>query len=227
MKYLTIVEVILRTREQFFAEIANSFDLPYKITAMLVSSFLFMAIYGGVMGATHSIPQVISSFIKLPILFIVTLLICAPSLYFFSIFFGSHQTILQNIALVLTAMTTTAVFLVSFAPVTLFFLMTTSEYQFFKLLNVVVFAISGYMGVLFFRQGMRNSVDAQNKEGAGMRWLIFTLWIVLYGFVGTQMAWTLRPFIGTPNQEFALFRQVGGNFYENVVESFNDLVEGD
>ena len=223
---LAIVERIFRDRFTFFAEIREEVELREKIVSMLIASFVFLALYGGVMGASNSIPQVFTSALKLPALFVITLVICAPSLYFFNILFGSQQTILQNIALILTAMTTTAVLLVSLAPVTLFFLTTTSEYQFFKLLNVSIFAISGAMGLVFLKQGFENSVDAENEQGRGSRRLLFVLWMFLYGFVGTQMAWTLRPFMGAPDEPFMLVRQVGGNFYGNVVNSLISLLGG-
>lgn len=170
---LGIVERILRDRVTFFAEIREEIELREKIAAMLLSSFVFLALYGGVMGASNSMPQVISSAIKLPILFLITLIICAPSLYFFNILFGSKQSILQNIALILTAMTVTSVLLVSLAPVTLFFLTTTSGYAFFKLLNVLIFAISGFMGLVFLKQGFEHSVDADNTEGQSTRRTLF------------------------------------------------------
>lgn len=223
MKRLSIVETILRSREQFFAEIRDSIGLPDKIIAMLLSSFVFLAIYGAVMGASNSLPQVISSLVKLPILFLVTLIICTPSLYFFNLLFGSRQTILQNIALIMTAVTTTSVLLLSLAPIALFFLTTASGYQFFKLLNVVVFAISGAMGLVFLREGFAASVDAENPAGRESRRMLFVFWIVLYAFVGTQMAWTLRPFMGAPDQPFVIMRETGGNFYTNVIESANAL----
>src|SRR5258708_11930172 len=155
MKTFAIIERILRDRRAFFDEICNSIGLWQKIQAMLVSCIAFFAIYGMVMGASHSVAQAISSAIKLPLLFIFTFIICTPSLYFFGMLFGSRQTFPQSIALILTGMTTTAVLLFSFTPVTFFFLMTTSQYTFYKLLNVVFFAIAGTMGVLFLRQGKR------------------------------------------------------------------------
>jgi len=224
--HLAIVEHIFRNRFTFFAEIREENNLTGKIASMLVSSFILLALYGGVMGALNGVAQVLSSAFKLPGLFLVTLLICAPSLYFFNILFGSRQSILQNIALMLTAITTTSVLLVSLAPVTLFFLSTTSGYQFFKLLNVAIFAIAGAMGLVFLKQGFEHSVDADNEEGRGTRRLLFVLWIFLYAFVGTQMAWTLRPFMGAPDMPFTLFRQVGGNFYTNVIESFAGMFGG-
>ena len=223
---LAIVEYIFRDRYTFFAEIREEVNLRDKILSMLVASAIFLALYGGVMGASNSLPQVFSSALKLPTLFLITLLICAPSLYFFNILFGSKQSILQNIALMLTAMTTTSVLLVSLAPVTLFFLTTTSGYQFFKLLNVAIFAVSGVMGLMFLKQGFEHSVDAENKEGQLARRRLFLIWMLLYAFVGTQMAWTLRPFMGAPDEPFMIVRQVGGNFYANVIQSLMNLLGG-
>jgi len=241
-----IVETILRDREAFFAEIRNRIGLSHKNLAMLMSSIIFLSMYGLVMGFSHGLLQAASSAIKLPFLFIVTLMICTPSLHFFNLFFGSRQTLGQTMALVLTAMTTTSVILVSFSPVTFFFLTTTGEYMFFKLLNVAFFGIAGVMGIYFLRQGIRamesgeEEVDILDEEdelkqkpsintvkeddGKQTRSLIFMVWVILYGFVGTQMAWTLRPFVGYPETEFVLFRQIGGNFYSDVFTSLGSLL---
>ena len=224
MKHLNIVEIILRDRFDFFADIRDSVAMRHKINAMMVSCFVFLAIYGGVMGGRSGVLQMASSFVKLPILFLVTLIICAPSLYFFNLLFGSKQTISQNIALILTAMTTTSVLLLSLAPITLFFLLTTSEYTFFKLLNVAIFTVSGAMGIVFLRQGFQTSLDVDNPDGATARRIVFILWVILYAFVGSQMAWTLSPFMGDPDQPFMIVHQVGGNFYSDVINSINELV---
>jgi hypothetical protein len=50
------------------------------------------------------------------------------------------------------------------------------------------------------------------------------LWIALYAFVGSQMAWTLRPFVGAPGLPFELFRQLGGNFYANILASIGEIL---
>ena len=63
-------------------------------------------------------------------------------------------------ALVLSAITVTAVLLLSFAPITFFFMLTTSGYQFFKLLNVFFFIIAGITGMLFLTRGMRTSSNS-------------------------------------------------------------------
>ncbi len=219
----SVVEKILRNRKQFFNDIREGVGLTEKIKAMLVSSITFFALYGAVMGASHSLWQTLSSAVKLPILFVVTLFVCVPSLYFFSLLFGSNQSLGQSFAVILTAITVTSVLLLSCAPITLFFLLTTSQYQFFKLLNVAIFAVAGFMGIVFLYQGMQ-IVSAAEKEGSGSRQMVLFLWMFVYAFVGSQMAWTIRPFIGDPHSNFELFRQLGGNFYTNILQSIGEIL---
>jgi len=223
MKDLAVIETILRNRYHFFVEIRDGIGLKEKMRAMLISSLIFLAIYGAVMGSSASLWQALSSAAKLPILFMATLIICSPTLYFFNVLFGSNQSLTQNVALMLTAITVTSVLLLSFAPIAVFFLLTTSGYQFFKLLNVAFFAICGGVGVLFLGQGMR-IVSAAGEEGARARRWVMWLWVIVYGFVGSQMAWTLRPFIGAPSMKFELFRQLGGNFYTNIFASIGEVL---
>lgn len=223
MSGLTIIESILRDRGAFFGEIRQGQGLKEKMRAMLISSIAFLALYGAVMGSTHSLWQALSSAFKLPLLFLATLIVCAPTLYFFNLIFGSDQSLSQNVAIMLTAITVTAVVLLSFAPIVVFFLLTSSNYQFFKLLNVGVFAVAGLIGVLFLVQGMR-LVSASGREGAGARLMVVYLWIIVYAFVGSQVAWTLRPFVGAPSMNFELFRQLGGNFYTNIFASLGEIL---
>ncbi|MBM4430290.1 MAG: actin-binding WH2 domain-containing protein [Chloroflexi bacterium] len=223
MKDLAVIETILRNRYHFFSEIRDGVGLRSKMRAMLVSSIIFLALYGAVIGSSHSLWQALSSAAKMPVLFLATLVVCSPTLYFFNVLFGSNQSLTQNFALILTAITVSAVLLLSFTPIVFFFLLTTSGYQFFKLLNVLVCGVSGAMGVAFLTQGMR-IVSAAGKEGAAARRNVVRFWIFLYAFVGSQMAWTLRPFIGAPSIKFELFRQLGGNFYANVFASIGELL---
>lgn len=225
MENFGIVESILRNRYGFFDQIRDHLTLDEKIKFMLMTAFAFLGIYGSVMGASHSVLQVISSAIKLPLLFLATLAICTPSLHYFNVLFGSQQTLKQTLALTLTAITTTAVLLMSFAPITLFFLLTTADYNFFKLLNVVFFGISGAVGIIFLNEGMKTvTIPDAKAAGVSARRTIFTLWVLLYAFVGSQMAWTLSPFIGEPGHEFILLTEPGSNFYANVLQSIGTLL---
>lgn len=219
-----VVETILRDRQHFFEDIRAGVGLSEKIRAMLVSSSVFLAVYGAVLGSTHSLVQALSSAAKLPLLFFATMLVCIPTLYVFSILFGSNQRLNQSIALVLSALTMMSVLLLSFASITFFFMLTTSDYQFFKLLNVFFFIIAGVIGMTLLSQGMQLISNSDQQPGRRARNLVLYSWIMLYAFVGSQMAWTLRPFVGYPGTKFEFIRDLGGNFYADVFTSLGELL---
>ena len=54
--------------------------------------------------------------------------------------------------------------------------------------------------------------------------LLLRVWTVLYAFVGIQMAWTLRPFIGSPDQKISFLREGKlENAYVRLYEIFSEL----
>ncbi len=223
IKYFAVLIGFLRDRQGFLEEVRQGTRLPNKIISLLVCSSLFLAIYGGIIGAYHSWMQALSSAIKLPALYLITLLICIPTLYFANVIFGSKRTFAQHLALVLTAVSVTSVLLFSFAPITLFFLLTTNNYQFLILLNVFIFALTGFIGISSLYQAT-SLVLEQDNESSKTRQKILQFWLFLYAFVGSQLGWTLRPFFGTPDSVFQLFREREGNFYLSVIQAISYLL---
>ena len=218
MNYFSVVGTLLRDRQTFLEEIHEGRKLKTKISALLLSSFCFFAIYGAIIGASHSPLQILSSTIKLPALYLITLLVCLPTLYIFNVLFGSKQTIGQHFTYLLTAVSVISLLLCGFAPVTLFFLITVNDYNFFLLLNVAIFALTGVLGVSFLYKIMRpiaSEKSDKSDEGVKIRTNILKFWLVLYGFVGSQLGWTLRPFFGSSGQ-FELFRPREGSFFTGV-----------
>lgn len=57
-------------------------------------------------------------------------------------------------------------------------------------------------------------------------WQVLGWWLVLYAFVGAQMSWVLRPFIGSPHLEFALYRRKSGSFFEALFQHLGNLLGG-
>lgn len=217
----TFVE-LLQDRDRFIKEIVEGISLGEKIRALSVVAFLTLALYGLIIGSQHSLLQGISSSIKLPILFLLTNAICLPTLFIFGSFFGSKRSALQTAALLLAGTAIIGIVLVGFAPVTVFFIVTTNHYQFLKLLNVAFFTTAGILGIVFFNRFLAQSTD-DVKELVGARKHFLQFWYLLYAFVGTQLAWTLRPFFGSPNKPFEFLRGLGGNFYTDVFNSLGHL----
>jgi hypothetical protein len=137
---------------------------------------------------------------------------------------GSKLSFIQTLALILLALTFNAVLLAAFAPIVAFFSITGSSYPFIKLLHVLIMTFSGFWGMMALWQGLREMCEKSSlypKRAVD----ILRIWIFVFGFVGTQMAWTLRPFVGSPDHPFEVFREGReGNFYTAVARSAVDLV---
>jgi hypothetical protein len=192
---------------------------------LVLTTWVPLSIYGAVLGASNSVLQALASAIKLPVLFLLTLAICLPALYLFNLVFGSRLSASQTLAIVLSAIATTSVLTLGFAPIAVFFLLSAPGYGFFKLLNVAVLGVTGLAGLKVLVSGMQNvqalAASAPDAPGqpAGAPRLLLRAWLVLYAFVGTQLAWTLRPFFGAPELPFELFRKLEGNFYVNIFQT--------
>ncbi len=215
---------LLRDRQSFLEEIKQGIKLQTKATSLFVASSIFFAVYGAIIGSSHSLAQALSSAVKLPIFYLLTLIICFPTLFFFNVLFGSRSSVQQHFVVLMTAISVISVLLFSFAPVTLFFLITAPKaYQFFKLLNVFIFAIAGSFGVKFLYDGMQ-LLSQQDEVGKATRVTILRFWLLLYAFVGVQLGWFLRPFFGSPDTKFELFRKVYGNFYLDIVQAISQIL---
>lgn len=220
MNHFSILIRLLRDRKQFLSEVRSKTKLESKIASLLVASSLFFAIYGAIIGAYGGGLQIISSAIKLPALYLLTLLICLPTLYFFDILAGSKLDFRQYITMALTAVSVISVLLFGFAPVILFFLISVKDYFFFLLLNVLVMAVTGTIGVRLFYKGMRDMSGSPDAPKLSARRYLLQGWMLLYGLVGSQLGWTLRPFLGFDGEPFQVFRpEIDGNFYSQVARS--------
>lgn len=252
---LLVIERILRDRDGLWKQIMLEHRLSELIGQMVASSTIALACYGLVLGFSNGPFQALSSALKLPILFLLTLLICLPTLYLFNLVFGARLSVRQALALVLVAITVTAMLTLAFAPISLFFLISAQDYGFYKLLNVSILTLAGSVGLSFLLDGMnslnkltiasqRQAVIARKQaieseteaasdepeqpplppsEPAVSMGLLY-IWVLLYGFVGTQLGWTLRPFFGSPNKPFELFRSLEGNFYVNIVQTITKML---
>jgi hypothetical protein len=116
-----------------------------------------------------------------------------------------------------------SVMLFGFAPVTLFFRLSLNDYYFFILLNIIILAITGLIGIKFFYRAMISLIEKESESSLNRQKLIKS-WLILYGFVGSQLGWTLRPFFGIPEQPFALFREIESNFYVEVLKVIGNVL---
>lgn len=191
-------------------------------------------------GSNHAM-QIPAAMLKVPALFLLTLIVAFPSLYVFNALVGSRLRFLSMLRLLIAAMAVILAVLSSLGPIVAFFSVSTTSYGFMVLLNVAVFALSGVLGLKFLMQTLHRlsvarcidqpvviaeSSDESNPPplpsaldktdnrpvDPDVR-LIFRIWMLVFALVGCQMGWVLRPFIGSPDKPFEWFRSRGGNFF--------------
>lgn len=222
-RVFALSEWIMRDRQGFFEEVRLSKDLGAKLQGMVLSSLVCLALFGVVMGMSHSWMQALLSAVKLPMLFLITLLICLPTLYFFNLLYGSQLTFAQTAALLMAAITISGSLTLAFASISWFFWLTIGEqYTILILLNVAILGVSSWWGMAFLRQGMRYVQQGALNVSQGR---ILVTWLVIYAFVGTQMGWALRPFFGVPGTPFVVIRTDGGTFYGSVLTALGWLLQ--
>jgi hypothetical protein len=81
------------------------------------------------------------------------------------------------------------------------------------ILHVAIFAISGAAGLISIRKNLelvRSAIGQAQRNSLPDK--LLNVWMLLYGFVGTQMAHNLSPFINAKGPA-VFFPSHTGNFY--------------
>ena len=242
-------------------------EVPVRTLAL--AGVLLGALYGIAMGlyswtsAGHGGGQALASAVKVPLLFLLTLVVAFPSLYVFSALARSKLFVGASLRLLLAAIAVNLALLASFGTVTAFFTLCTDSYPFMVVLNVVFFGVAGFAGLGFLRQALNRVFADEEREAAAaleanatepevegaessrsasaaargralgplprrprppLSRRIFGVWLVIYGVVGAQMGWVLRPFVGAPGLEFEWFRgHRESNFFAAFFEALGKL----
>lgn len=186
------------------------------------------AVYGCSMGITRGgFPAAISA-LKLPLLYTLTLAVCLPCFYVLNSIFGPGLHIRSCLRLLLLAVSANAVALLSYAPVSFFFSFTTSTatdsgYRFMLLMHVAVFAVAGALSVgiiaMIFRQ-------AALLRRVPLRPAFFSVFALVYGIVGMQMAWVLRPWVGSWMIDYRPFRPIESSIFETLGRLITEAIAG-
>jgi hypothetical protein len=192
-------------------------QLPKEIVrALLFLSILCFAIFGFMIGCSHSLIQGAVSFVKLPFLFYVTGVISFPTLYIFLALFGM-KTSFKGIAQFSTiAISIMSLILIAFTPVSLFFLVVGTPYETYKLLNVGIMAIAGFCGVYIFSKYLmiNTSPEYQNKFKVTV---FIRLWLLMFALIGSNLGFAISPIFGDPSKAFIFITTAQQNFFTHLI----------
>lgn len=177
------------------------------------------AFYGFVMGAFGGFSddgplQMTYSAVKVPLLIVVTAALALPSFFVLNSLLGLRSDFAEVLRALAVTQTAVAVILACLAPYTALWYASTRNYQEATLFNAAMFAIASLAAqwVLRRRYGPLIARNARHR-------IMLRVWLGMYAFVGIQMGWVLRPFIGQPGRPVTFFREdAWSNAYVLIIQ---------
>jgi hypothetical protein len=197
---------------------------------LLGLGLLLGVVYGASLGAyalchggSRPALQLLSATVKLPLTFGLTLLVTFPSLYVFATLMRSPLGGLGILRLLLVAIVVDLAVVASLGPVFAFFAASTDSYPFLLLLHVLFCTIGGFVSLFVLRRSAAAAFRVDPAAPPLQRHRLLALWCLLYGTVGAQMGWLLRPFLGAPGHPFAWFCARESNVFAALFKTWGDL----
>ncbi len=195
----------------------NPRRVVFGLLVVIVSFGMFygaaMGTFGGLFGERTW--QILYSSLKVPLLLSATFAISLPSFFVLNTLLGLRDDFGEAVRALMATQAGLAVILASLAPLTMFYYASTADYRTAVLFNGLMFAIASCAAQVLLRRHYRGLITRHRNH----RWLLWS-WIAIYAFVGIQMGWLLRPFVGDPDMPVQFFREGSwDNAYMIVIEN--------
>ena len=156
-------------------------EIEIPIVGISLTIICLAIVYGFCMGVfalvrgfensayTSALMQTSASMCKVPLLFLLTLVVTFPSLYVFNALAGSKLKMVPVLKLLIASLSVNIAVLASMGPILAFFSLSTPNYPFIVLLNVIVFAVAGILGLVFLIQtlGRLTNHESNTKSKLG------------------------------------------------------------
>jgi hypothetical protein len=215
-------DVLLQHTPELLGEIAARRVAPARAAMLVVLAVAGTSLFGAAVGSYVGGGQILHAAVKMPILFLGTLAVSVLLMHVLGALFRSGLAFDQTALLCVTSISMTGVVLGGFAPVMALFSVAApypsyNTYLCLVLAMVASIATGGIVSVMTLHRGLKASA---RDPGGAVR--IILGWLLVYHFVGGQMAWLLRPFVGDNRDVFGGFsleRNLEGNIYEGIVNA--------
>jgi hypothetical protein len=225
---LNETSVLLRGETESIAGWMERWDNRRFATQVMVI-VLGAGCYGAAMGWWRGPEQALYVAIKFPLIILLTMGGNALINGMLAPLLGLNIPFRQSFSAILMSSVVAAVILGAFSPLMAFLvwnvppistaMVHSATYGFVKLANVAVIAFAGCAGNARLFQLL---VRLAGSRAVALRVLL--AWLAGNLFLGSQLSWILRPFIGLPGLPVQFLRDNAfqGNFYENVFHTFNE-----
>ena len=203
-----------------------------RFTLQIATIIVGTGLYGAAMGWWRDPQQALFTAVKFPLIILLTTAANALLNAMLAPLLGLNIPFRQSFSAILMSFVIAAVILGAFSPLMAFLIWNAppmssttpseSTYNFIKLTQVAVIAFAGITGnvrlfQLLSRLGGSRVVACR----------VLFAWLAGNLFLGSQLSWILRPFIGSPSLPVEFFRATAlrGNFYENVFHSLLQIFQ--
>ncbi|MBZ0137786.1 MAG: hypothetical protein K8I27_15580 [Planctomycetes bacterium] len=172
--------------------------------------------WGAAMGSHVGRAHVWITLVKMPLFLLFTLALCFPLMHIALLVSGVNARVSQTLTIALSGLSTMAICLGALSPVVGLFCVSAPIPSMASYLNLYVLCFC--CGVVAGLSGLRVLSRGMKSLGQGRVGRALLLWAFIYQFVGAQMAWVLRPWIGSSYgvDGYSLAHGLSGNFYMGV-----------
>ena len=187
---------------------------------LLLTLVAFGVLYGATMGTFGGVHgqralQPLYSGLKVPMLLLVTFAVSLPSFFVLNTILGVREDFREVFRALIATQAGLTVVLAALAPFTAFWYVSFAGYEAALMFNAAMFAVASFAGQWMLRRFYRPLVARNPRHRVLLRG-----WLIIYAFVGIQMGWVLRPFVGVPGRPVTFFREGAWvNAYEEVART--------
>src|ERR1051326_2691246 len=197
------IGILLRGQPEILGEWIENWTVQRLLFCVAVI-FGGAGIYGGAMGWWRAPQQGLIVALKFPLIILLTTLGNALLNGMLAPLLGLNLGLRQSLLAILMSFTIAAAILGAFSPVVFFMVWNTppltpdaaasaSAHSFIQLMEVMVIAFAGVAANLRLLQLLRRL-----SGSAAISRKILCAWLAGNLFLGSQLSWILRPFIGSP-----------------------------
>ena len=197
--------------------------IPRTLPLLIAATIGFGAIYGAVLGSWHGPRLAVYVAIKIPLLMLSTALTTALINWIVAALLGLRMRPSETFELTLVPLAIASTVAASLAPVAWFFTLSLpgpspaqqTLHNVLYLVHMILIAAGGIAGTMSLTRALIDACGGNEQRARAVR----LAWTIAYAFVGGEIAWALRPFVGSVYLPVVFLRQdaLRGNVYEFIL----------
>jgi hypothetical protein len=215
---------LLAWRGGLLDDIAASHRLAGHAGALTFVMVAGAAGYGAALGKWHGVRLAIYCAIKLPLVLILTTLITIAFSWVAALLLGVTLRLSQVVLLNLLTLATASLLLASLVPIALLFThaapppttASRTAHNLLYLMHTGNVALCGAGGMRLLWSALHRIAPLRKGLLA-----VYLIWFLTFAIVGGEVAWALRPFVGSVSADYPVVflrkDALDGNVYEFIV----------